>query len=345
MTPKKLTIDSTIQKIDTCSFYNKNKRSKFKTALLNHIEEAFHTLSKKYTKGLHFILGADANHLNLDTILNLRGDMRSVVEDFTRMGPPPAMLDPIITTLGSFYQRPVCHPPLESDEGSGGKAADHLIVKMEPINMINNQAARSYRKVTVRPMPESSMDIYNVEMEKVNWDELFSTVSTHKKAEILQAQYVKVVEKCFPQKVLKVSSDDRPWWTEQLQKLHRAKKRVYRTERKSQKWMTMEKRFQAMKTKAKKSFYHKMVNDMIEKEQNQWYSQLKRLTNKGKTDQIVVDQISHLSDKEQAESIADHISSISQEYDHLQTKDIEIPSFLKNSTPHTSVQRSLNISE
>ena len=54
LTPKKLTNDSTIQRIATCSFYNRNKRSKFKTALLSHSEEAFHTLSKKYAKGLHF---------------------------------------------------------------------------------------------------------------------------------------------------------------------------------------------------------------------------------------------------------------------------------------------------
>ena len=111
LTPHKVTNDSDIQRIAVCSFYNCNKRSKFKTTLLNHIEEAFNILSIKYTKGLHFILGADANHLKLDRILSLRQDMRSLVEDFTRLGPPPAMLDPIITTLGSYYQRPVCYPP------------------------------------------------------------------------------------------------------------------------------------------------------------------------------------------------------------------------------------------
>ena len=120
-----------------CSFYNRHKRSKFKTTLINHINEAFNVLIRKYTRGLHFIFGADANHLNLNPILDMRPDMRSLVEDFTRLGPPPAMLDPIISTLGSYYQRPVCYPPLEADEGSWGVPGDHLIVKMVPINMIN----------------------------------------------------------------------------------------------------------------------------------------------------------------------------------------------------------------
>ena len=100
---KKLTNDSEIQRISVCSFNNRNKRSKFKTTLLNHISIAFNILSRKYTRGLHFILVDDANHLKLDSILSLRPDMRSLVEDFTRLGPPPAVLDPIITTLGSYY--------------------------------------------------------------------------------------------------------------------------------------------------------------------------------------------------------------------------------------------------
>ena len=90
--PRNISNNSAIQRIVVCSFYNRNKRSKFKTVLLNHITEAFQILSTKYTKGLHFILGADANHLKLDTIISLRPDMRCVVEDNTRLGLSPPLL-------------------------------------------------------------------------------------------------------------------------------------------------------------------------------------------------------------------------------------------------------------
>ena len=197
LTPRKLTHDSTIQRIAVCSFYNKNKRSKFKTALLKHIAEAFNILSIKYTKGLHFILGADANHLKLDTILSLRSDLRCVVEDYTRLGPPPAMLDPLITTLGSYYQRPVCYPPLDADVGSGGVKSDHLIVKMVPVNIIDNKSARSFWKVTVRPMSEVALRNYDVVMQNHDWSNVFAAQSTHEKASILQAEHVNIVENCF----------------------------------------------------------------------------------------------------------------------------------------------------
>ena len=337
LTPKGRTNDSLIQKIAVCSFYNRSKYSKFKTKLLNHISEAFNIISRKYPKGLHFILGADANHLKLDSILNLRSDMRSVVEDVTRLGPPAAMLDPIITTLGNFYQRPVCYPPLDADEGSGGVKADHLIVKMEPINMVNNKAARTYRKITVMPMPESALLKYQNEMYNHKWDNLYGAQSTHEKALVLQKEHAQIVENCFPKKDIKVSSDDCPWWTQQLQDLHRKKQRIFRKERMSLKWKALEKKYQRMKKKAKQNFYKRMVSDLVEKDDNQWYSQFKRLTNKGKSDQVDVDEISHLPEAEQAEVIADHFSAVSQEYNHLQDEDIQVPRFPQESTPHISV--------
>ena len=105
----------------------------------------------------------------------------------------------------------------------------------------------------------------------------------------------------------------------------------------SLKWKTLEKKYQNMKSKAKKTFYKNMVEDLVEKDENQWYSQYKRLTNKGKTDKVVVEEIDHLTDKEQAEVIADHLSAVSQEYKHLENYDIQIPNFPQTSIPHISV--------
>ena len=77
-----------------------------------------------------------------------------------------------------------------------------------------------------------------------------------------------------------------------------------------------------------------MVNELTEKDHNQCYSQFKRLTNLGKTEPVIVEEISHLPDIEQAEKIADHISAVSQEFEPLKTEDIEVPEFDISSTPH-----------
>jgi hypothetical protein len=99
----------------------------------------------------------------------------------------------------------------------------------------------------------------------------------------------------------------------------------------------MERKFQILKKSAKNMFYKRMVNDLIQKDHNQWYSQYKRLTNQGKTDTVVVEEISHLPDKEQAEKIADNIAAVSQEYEHLKKDDIKVPEFEKSTTPHIPI--------
>ena len=87
LTPKNLTNDSKIRKIACCSLYSKPDSRK-KSLLLDHISDAFNILSKKYGRGLHFIIAGDTNYLNLQPILNLSPTFCQIVQDFTRMDPP-----------------------------------------------------------------------------------------------------------------------------------------------------------------------------------------------------------------------------------------------------------------
>ena len=78
-----------------------------------------------------------------------------------------------------------------------------------------------------------------------------------------------------------------------------------------------------------------MIDDVMEAKSGQWYSKLKRITNfdQTKTDKLQVDEISHLSDKDQAEAIADSFSAISNEYEPVKKDDIKIPPFSSSDIP------------
>ena len=110
---KQITNNSIVKKIAVASIYSKPDSRK-KTVLLDHISDSYNLLCSKYTDGLFFILAGDTNDLKLDPILNLSPNMKQVVSEFTRMN-PPAMLDPILTTLSKFYQSLICLPPLDHD--------------------------------------------------------------------------------------------------------------------------------------------------------------------------------------------------------------------------------------
>ena len=198
ISPKNTTNDSTIKKIAVCSVYSK-PNSRKKALLLDHINQAFNIISTKYKEGLHFIIAGDTNDLKLDNIVNLSHNMRQLVKDVTRLA-PPAMLDPIISTLGSYYQRPICLPPLDADPGTNGKSSDHLIVIMRPINTLNNKPARKFRKIKVRPLKETGLKAFEAWIQTQHWNKTLEEDSVDIKAERLHNMILRKLDEFCPEK-------------------------------------------------------------------------------------------------------------------------------------------------
>ena len=69
---------------------------------------------------------------------------------------PPAILDPIVTTLSWYYQVPECLDPLDADPERGKKSA-HKIVIAKPIDIINNKSVRKAKIIKFRPLSKSGM--------------------------------------------------------------------------------------------------------------------------------------------------------------------------------------------
>jgi hypothetical protein len=109
ITPKNITSDSSIKRIALSCVYSK-PNSKKKSLLLDHINQAFNLISTKFGNGLHFIIAGDTNDLKLENILNLTHNMRQLVNNVTRLD-PPALLDPIMSTLGSFISSQCAYHP------------------------------------------------------------------------------------------------------------------------------------------------------------------------------------------------------------------------------------------
>ena len=109
--------------------------------------------------------------------------MRQLVSGVTRLD-PPAMLDPIISTLESYYQLPILLPPLDPDPESNGKPSDHLIGVMRLINTINNKPGRVFREIKVRPLPDSGLAKFRTLIQGQDWDVILKEKSVDSKAEI-----------------------------------------------------------------------------------------------------------------------------------------------------------------
>ena len=77
------------------------------------------------------------------------------------------------------------------------------------------------------------------------------------------------------------------------------------------------------------------MGELTSKNTSKWYSTLKKMTShdQQKTERILVQDINHLSDKEQGEKIADSFSEIPNQYSQLKKEDIIIEPFTEKQIP------------
>ena len=213
--------------------------------------------------------------------------------------------------------------------------SDHRIVIARAINTVNNKCVRETRTVRVRPFPESGMVKMKKWMIDEQWEQVYQAESAHKKAEIFHQMLIKKLDDIFPEKFRKVNSDDSPWISFKLKKMDRKRKRIFQKERRSEKWKSLNKMFKKEVKEAKAKFYMKSVSELKLRKPGQWYSCLKQITSfdQQKREEVNVDDISHFSDQEQSEIIADKFASIQNEYEALKTEDITVPPFNEKQIP------------
>ena len=147
-------------------------------------------------------------------------------------------------------------------------------------------------------------------------------------------------EACFPTKTRKISSINQPFFSDKIVVLKRKKQREYNKNRKSEKWQRLNDKYTDKLNTAKKMFYQKEISKLKNANPKKWFYWLKRMISKDqlKEQEIIVDEISHLSNSDQAEKIAYSFSSISQEYDKIDPKSITCPPFKPEDIPIISVK-------
>ena len=321
ITPKSVNKRSRAKYIAIGSIYYRGPKSTKKEELFDHIAQTFHLLSAKYGSDIQFIIAGDTNRLNLTPITSLSPYLKQLVQVPTRLN-PDAILDPIITTLGKWYLPPITKPPINPNEGDG-KPSDHLVVLMLPLASSLDIQPRQYRTVTTRPITQSGIDRFGQWIVNEKWSEVYQCQEVNKKVEMFQHMLIEKYYQCFPVKVMKVCDEDDPWMTVELKKLDRKRKREFLKHNRSPKWETLNDEFLEQSSIKKQIYYENIVSDLKLSNPGKWFSKLKRMSgmNQQKIEKIMVDELVGLDDKQQAERIAEHYSSISNQYDQVKSED------------------------
>jgi hypothetical protein len=212
---------------------------------------------------------------------------------------------------------------------------------MHPINEIENRCSRSYREIKVRPITKSGMERLSDWFRIQDWSEILAEGSINTKAESLMSMITKALNNCLPEKVIKVASDDEPWYSDSLKKLDRRRRREYNKNRRSSKYIELSCLYKEKLSKTKKKYKRDKIDDLKSAKSGEWYSQLKRMTryDQNKTEIVQVEEISCLDDQDQAERIADQLAQISQSYKGVERSDISIPQFSADDIPQFTVAK------
>ena len=134
---------------------------------------------------------------------------------------------------------------------------------------------------------------------------------------------------------MKVCDEDQAWISKGVKRLDRLRKREFYEHKRSDKWMKLNQQFEEKCKEEKRKYYENIVSDLKSSNISQWYSKVKRMAGQDhhSSDDMVVDELSGLTDLEQAEKIADHYASISNLYEPLKNEDFPEFSNPQNFSP------------
>merc|ERR1712130_918795 len=116
------------------------------------------------------------------------------------------ILDQIITDLHSYYQTPVLDDPLEVDDDKVGSNSDHLMVRLVPLNTVNNHKIKVTKKIEYRPLTDAGYKIMEQELKSAEWEYLENDGGVEEQMERFQNDLFTIFDCSFPQRTKLISN-------------------------------------------------------------------------------------------------------------------------------------------
>ena len=204
-------------------------------------------------------------HQQVEPIANPEpiSELHQVVKVPTRLN-PDRILDPIITTLKRFYCDPITKPRVNPNSSKSGKPSDLLVVVMEPITNTLQIKPRVYRTIETRPINHAGLQNFSSWVENCNWADLYRCDDPNMEATMFQNILLEKYHECFPVRIMKISCDDKPWFSSELKDIDRRRKREFSKNYKSDLWRNLEEMFNEKCSIAKEKSHITIVSDLKE---------------------------------------------------------------------------------
>ena len=131
--------------------------------------------------------------------------------------------------MGQYYSIPYIAPACPVDNPSSGAVpSDHDCAVAEPLAGSSSGSTREYTVSSSQPFPQSGLAVFGTWLHTVRWEaELTADMSSTQMALAMEERLRGQVKKTFPVKTVRLSSDDKPFFSAELKKLDKyVKKRI-----------------------------------------------------------------------------------------------------------------------
>ena len=288
----------------------------------SHITLTLQSLLKIH-KDPGIIISGDWNSLDISFLLSADPSLRQIVKVPTRGS---NILDIICTNISRFYDDPQIILPLQPGEHGWGAPSDHSGVLATPNTTQNQPLSRNKIKKKIRPLPESLLQTFNNDLSYNNFAQL-NEMSIPEMVAKFQSITNKLYCETFPQKEIIISSEDTPWFTEELRKLRRQRQREYFRHGKSDKYLELVNKFDWKGRSEISKYKERIKNQVLEGRKGSTYPTTKRLgLRPGEGGQPTFQLPTHskqsLTPTQSCEVIAKNFSRISQDYAPLNVRSL-----------------------
>ena len=205
-----------------------------------------------------------------------------------------------MTNLAKWYSVPKCMDALDVDHDKSGAPSDHLMVVYTPLNNVENKRGTKKRKITFRPYTDVGFELMQHELENQSWDFLINEIDVNKQLETFHDIVLSIRDSSFPEKTRVVTSQNQPWYNDDLVKLRRKKSREFYKHRMSKKYFELEKRYQKLLHQCKKTYFKSKMSRLKSSGGKQWWKEINNIID-NKNEDIEVEEIMNYSPQQQVE--------------------------------------------
>ena len=216
------------------------------------LEKLVSTLDRLKTKHPDAIImvGGDFNGKNLDKLVFAFPELTPVKAGATRGG---RALDEIYTNVTERVMEKMIQSPLEKDDGT---PSDHSVVAAS--FKLPKQRKSTSIKFEFRPLTTEGVKRFGELLAKTDWD-IIKRSDSSSSVEALNELLSKYEEECFPLKSRNIKDTDAPWFNNKNRRLCNRKKRIYKKEGKSERYVLAKAESDAAILESKKVFFNKIL--------------------------------------------------------------------------------------